>query len=145
MIRIFKGFFVRATKICSEKYLRAEIECLTDIFCENGHDGKTLLKIINSSEKKTCSTNNNNNNNNNTNKKQTITFPWVPKFGPKIKREIQKFGFRVAFQAGPNLNNILCKNKDNLVPNSHLGAYELKCSCRSVCNCEKRRKSLVHQ
>ena len=27
---IFKGFLARATKICSEKYLRAEIEYLTD-------------------------------------------------------------------------------------------------------------------
>ena len=45
--------------------MRAEIEYLTDIFYENGHDGKTLQKIINNFEKKTRSTNNNNNNNNN--------------------------------------------------------------------------------
>ena len=68
----------------------------------NGHDRKTLQ---NSFEKKTCGTNNNNNNNN-TNKKQTVNIPWVPKIGPKIKKEIQKFGFRVAFQTGPNLKNI---------------------------------------
>ena len=42
--------------------------------------------------------NNNNNNNDNTNKKQTITFPWIPKMGPKIKKEIQKFRFRVDFK-----------------------------------------------
>ena len=83
---IFKGFLARATRICSEKYLRAEIEYLTDIFCENGHDRKTLQKIINSFEKKTCGTNNNNNSN--TNKKQTITFSWIPKMGPKRKKEI---------------------------------------------------------
>ena len=53
---IFKEFLARATKICSEKYLREEIEYLTDIFCENGHDRKTLQKIINSFEKKTCGT-----------------------------------------------------------------------------------------
>ena len=36
---IFKQeFLARATKICSEKYLRAEIEYLTDMFCENGYD-----------------------------------------------------------------------------------------------------------
>ena len=91
---IFKGFFARATKIFSEKYLWAEIEYLTDIFCENGHDRKTLQKIINSFEKKTLSTNNNNNNN--SNKKQTITLRWVPKIGQKVKKEIQKFGFRVS-------------------------------------------------
>ena len=64
-----------------------EIQHLTDIFCENGHDRKTLQKIINSFEKKTCGTNNNNNNSN-TNKKQTITFSWIPKMGPKRKKEI---------------------------------------------------------
>ena len=60
---IFKGFLARATKICSEKYLRTEIDYLTDTFRENGHDRKTLQKTINNFEKKTCSTNNNNNNN----------------------------------------------------------------------------------
>ena len=90
-----------------------ETEYLTDIFCENGHDRKALQKITNSSEKKTSGSNNNNNNNNNnnTNKKQTITFPWIPKIGAKIKKEIQKSGFRVPFQTGPILKNILCKNK----------------------------------
>ena len=64
---IFKGFPARVTKIYSEKYLRAEIKYLTDIFCENGHDRKALQKIINNFEKKTRSTNSNNNNNNNNN------------------------------------------------------------------------------
>ena len=120
---IFKGFLAGATKICSEKYLRAEIKYLTDIFCQNGHGRKTLKKIINDFEKKTRSTNNNNNNN--TNKKQTITFPRIPKIGPKIKKEVQKFRFKVMFQAGLNLKNILCKNKDKLIPNSYPGVYEL--------------------
>ena len=44
---IFKGFLSRAPKIYSEKFLRAEIQNLTDIFCENGHDRKTLQNIIN--------------------------------------------------------------------------------------------------
>ena len=62
--------------------MREEIEYLTDIFCENGHDKRTLPKIINSFEKKTRGTNNNNNNNNNsnknnknTNKNQTVAIP----------------------------------------------------------------------
>ena len=118
--------------------MREEIEYLTDIYCENGHDRKTLQKIINSFEKKTRGTNNNNNNN--TNRKQTVTIPWVPKIRPKIKKEIQKFAFRVPFQTGPNLKNILCKNKDKLIPNSYPGVYELKCSCRSVYNGETKKK-----
>ena len=35
---IFKGFLARATKICSEKYLRADIEYLTDMFYINRDD-----------------------------------------------------------------------------------------------------------
>ena len=101
--------------------------------------------IINDFENKTRTTNNTNNNNNNTNKKQTITFPWIPKIGPKIKKEIRKFGFRVAFQTVPNLKNILCKNKYNLIPNTYPGVYELKCSCGSVYNGETKKKSLVDQ
>ena len=52
------------------------------MFRKNGHDRKTLQKMINNFEKKTRSVNNNNNNNNNNNaeKKQTIDFPWIPKF-----------------------------------------------------------------
>ena len=82
----FKGFFARATKICSEKYFRKEIEYLTDIIYENRNYRKTLQKTINNFEKQTRSTNSNNNNN--TDKKQTITFLWIPKIGPKIEKEI---------------------------------------------------------
>ena len=108
---------------------------------------RTLQKIINGFEKKTRGTNNNNSNDI-TNKKQTVTIPWVPKMGPKIKKEMQKFGFRVAFQRGPNLKNILCKIRDKL-SNSYPGVYELKCLCGSVYNGETKKKiisrSIEHQ
>ena len=39
---IFKGFLARANTICSEKYLRAKIECLTDMFWGKRYDQKTL-------------------------------------------------------------------------------------------------------
>ena len=68
---------------------------------------QSLQKIINNFEKETRSINNNNNNN--TDKKQTITLPWIPNIGPKVKKEMQKFAFRVAFQTGPNLKNIYIK------------------------------------
>ena len=62
------------------------------------------------------------------------------RIGPKIKKEIQKFGLREAFQTGPNLNNILCKNEDKLIPNSYPEVYELKFSCGSVYNGETKKK-----
>ena len=85
------------TKICSEKHLREEIEYPTDIFCENGHDRKTLQNMINSFEKETRGTNNNNNdsnnnNTNNSNEKRKVTIPWVPKIGPKIKEKHKNLG-----------------------------------------------------
>ena len=58
---IFKLFLARPTKVCSKIYLRAGIEYLTDMFCENEYDQKTLQKIINNFEKKTRSLNNTNN------------------------------------------------------------------------------------
>ena len=70
----------------------------------------TSQNTINNFEKKARSISNINNSN--TDKNQTITIHWIPKIGPKIKKVIQKFGFRVAFQTGRNLKNILCKNKD---------------------------------
>ena len=96
---LVKGFLARSTKICSEQYLKMKIEYVTDMFCENGHEQKILQKMINNFEKKARSINNNINTN--TDKKQTITFPWIPKIGPKIKKEIQKFRFRLGFQNGP--------------------------------------------
>ena len=80
----FKGILGRATKICSEKYLRAEIEYLSDMFCKTGHDRKTLQKIINNFEKKTRSCNSKKSNK--THKNQTITFHWIPKIRLKIKK-----------------------------------------------------------
>ena len=82
-------------------------------------------------------------------KKQTVIIPWVPKIRPKIKKETQKFGFRAVFQTGPNLNKILCKNKDKLIRNSCPGVYELKFPCGSVYNGETKKKiisrSIEHQ
>ena len=108
-----------------------EIECLTGVFCEGGHGGKTLRKIINDFEKKTRTTINTTNDNN-TNKKQTVTVPWVPKIGPGVRGEIQKFVCGVAFKRGTDLDRILCKNRDKLVPGSYSRVYELGCSYGSV-------------
>ena len=68
---IFKGFLARATRISCQKCFRTEIEYLTDIFCENGPERKTLQNKTNNFQKKARNINNNNDINN-TNKKQTI-------------------------------------------------------------------------
>ena len=110
---------------------------MTDTCCENGYYRKILQKIINNFKKITRGSINSINNNK-TDKKQTITLPWIPKIGPKTKKQIQKCGFRVAFQ-NLNLKNVLCKKKDKLIPDSHLGVCELKCSCSSVYDSETEK------
>ena len=85
---LFRGFLARTTKICSEKYLRVGTEYLTDMFAKmdtKNINKKLLQKIINNFEKKTRTISDNNKN---TDKKQTITFPSIPKIKPKIKKEI---------------------------------------------------------
>ena len=58
----------------------------------------------------------------------------------KSKKKYKKYiGFRAAFQTGPNLKNILYKNKDKLITNSYPGVYELKSSCESLCNDETKK------
>ena len=52
------------------------------------------------------------------------------------------YRFWVAFQTGPNLKNIVFKNKDKLKPNSYHGMHELKWSCWSVYNGETKKKIL---
>ena len=43
---MFMRFIARATKICYEKFLRVEIEYLTGIFCENGHDNFEKKHVV---------------------------------------------------------------------------------------------------
>ena len=113
------------------------------MFCEKECHRKTLQKIVNNIENKTHNINNNDNNNSNTDKKQITDLPWLPKIRPEIKKEIQKFAFRVALQTAPNLNNILCKNKNKVIPNIHPGVYELKCSCGSVYDGAMKKKIII--
>ena len=50
---------------------------------------KTLQKTINNFEQETRSISNNYNDS--IDKKQTTTFPWIPKIGPKIKEKFVRF------------------------------------------------------
>ena len=46
MRRIFKGFASRANKLCSEKYIEEELNFLTDMFVEDGHDRNHLNSLV---------------------------------------------------------------------------------------------------
>ena len=48
---VFKGFLSRAKAICSPKYIKEEIEFITNVFVENGYDRSKLERIIKDAEK----------------------------------------------------------------------------------------------
>lgn len=90
-----------------------ETKQMTDMCSENGYDQKTLQKITKNFKKITHNSINNINDNK-TDRTQKITLPWVPKIGSKTKKK-KKSRVRLAFQAPPNLKNILCRNKNKLI------------------------------
>ncbi|XP_065684582.1 uncharacterized protein LOC136096903 [Hydra vulgaris] len=125
---VFKGFLCREKSLCSQKYLKQEIDFLIEMFVENGHNKNNLINIARNFLKNELK---------NTNYKPTdnqpfIKLPWIPIVGPKLRKELRKQNIKVIFTSAPNLNNILCNNKTKLPPNTNPGVYQLKCSCNSI-------------
>ena len=44
-VSVFKGFWSKAKKICSELYVGEELQFLIDLFTGNGYERKSLEKI----------------------------------------------------------------------------------------------------
>ena len=96
---VFKGFLSRALDICSESYLAQEIEILINVFEENGHSITVLEKVakeyINNitsvKEKVNIETIKNS---------KIVKLPWLPKLGPKLRKEFKKFGIKTILTSG---------------------------------------------
>ena len=130
---IFKGFVHRAKVICSEKYIKDELEFLISIFIENGYHESILRNIIsnhgNSRDRPIKNQNN------------YVSFPYIPNLSKKLKKSFLKAGFTVGFKSGRNLNSILtCRNKPRLPKNSYPGTYKVPCKCNGnyIGHTEKR-------
>ena len=55
---------------------------------------------------------------------EIVKLPWVPKLGPKLRKEFKKFGIKTIFTSERNLKNSICRNKSKLLPNSFPGVYQ---------------------
>ena len=85
---VFKGFLSRALHICSENYLAQEIQFLRNVFVENGHSITVLEKVTKEymnnitpvNEKLNVET---------IKHGEIVKLPWVPKLGPKLKRNLK--------------------------------------------------------
>ena len=82
---VFKGFLSHALHICSQNYLAQEMQ-LMNVVAENGHSITILEKvkkenmnnITSVKEKVNLETIKND---------QIVKLPWVPKLGPKLRKE----------------------------------------------------------
>ena len=141
---VFKEFLSRALHICSESYLVQEIEFLINVFVENGHSITVLEKVAKEymnnitsvKEKVNIETIKNKNS-------KIVKLPWVPKLGPKLRKEFKKFGIKTIFTSGRNLKNLICRNKSKLLPNSFPGVYQLDCTCNGQYIGETKKKVIT--
>ena len=72
-----------------------------------------------------------------------VKLPWVPKLGPKLRKEFKKFGIKTIFTSGCNLKNLICRNKSKLFPNSFPGGYQLDCTCNALYIGETKKKVIT--
>ena len=139
---VFKGFLSRALHICSENYLAQEIDFLINVFGENGH----IITVLEKVTKKYM--------NNITSKRDKVNIEtikndkiikllWVPKLGPKLRKEFKKFGVKTIFTSGRNLTKLICRNKSKLLPNTFPGVYQLDCTCNALYIGETKKKVIT--
>ena len=123
---VFKGFLVRASRVCSSQHLDKEIDFLIEVFFENGHKRNDLERIAapfcdkchaTTREPSTVQE-----------KKPIVKLPWIPGLSVKLRRILKK-DFRVIFTSAPDLKRILCNHKTPLPRNSQPGVYSFACNC----------------
>ena len=132
----------RALHICSENYLAEETEFLIKVFEQNEHSiivlGKVTKKYMNNitskKEKVNIETIKND---------KILKLPWVPKRGPKLRKEYKKFGRKTIFNLERNLQNLVCRNKSKLLPNSFPGLYQSRCTCSALYLGETKKKVIT--
>ena len=144
---VFKGFLVRAHRLCSPNHLQDEIEFLIDVFTENGHARSNLENIVNGfvlpehrSKIPTDTISPTSANKTATTTSPSIRLPWIPQLGPRLRTIFKKHNINTVFTSTPNLKSILCNNKSKLPTNSQAGVYKITCSCGSSYIGETKKK-----
>ena len=113
------------------------------VFTENGHNEETLTKLakdyIPPELRPVITEQDNTVDINNT----IVRLPWIPKITPALRKIFRKKGFKVVCSSSPNLQRLVCKNKDRLTPNSDPGVYKLDCNCGKSYVGETKKKILT--
>ena len=143
---VFKGFLVRAHRICSAKYQKEEINFLIDVFSENGHERSVLEDIAKTfvvPENRALQplpTNTAATGDASKPVNSIVKLPWIPRLGPKLRKIFKRQNIKTIFTSTPNLQSILCNNKSKLPINSQAGVYKLDCSCGATYIGETKKK-----
>ena len=142
---VFKGFLVRAHRLCSPKYIQEEINFLVNVFAENGHPRSILEDlaetfIIPENRVTQPAPPNTKTNADPSAVASIIKIPWIPRLGPKLRKIFKKHNIKTIFTSPPNLQSILCNHKSKLPENSQAGVYKLNCSCGATYVGETKKK-----
>ena len=97
---IFKGFLVRAKRICSSQHLDKEINFLIEVFVENGHKRSDLECIAAQFRNQQHTTTQNPLTEQE--QKPIVKLPWIPGLSTKLRRVLKKY-FRIIFTSTPDL------------------------------------------
>ena len=126
-------------RICSEKYLAQEIKTL---FAENWRSITILEKVTKECRNNITSVKEKENVDTVKNGK-IVKLPWVPKLGPKLRKELKNIGIKIIFTLGHNLNNSIYRNKSKLLANGFSGVYQLDWNYNALYIFENKKKIIT--
>ena len=120
----------RVLNICSEPYIKKELNFITDILFGNGYPISLINTVIAQRLKmhssKALNPTPENDSNNPT---STIYLPYIPKITSKLKKVCLKNNLRVVFTSNLSIMNLLNSGKDKTPVTRLRGVYQIPCSC----------------
>ena len=129
------SFVDRVFNICSEPYIKKELNFITYILFGNGYP-ISLINIfiaqrlkMHSSKALYLTPENDSNN-----PTSTIYLRYIPKITSKLKKVCLKNNLRVAFTTNLSIMNLLNSGKDKTTVTRLRGVYQIPCSCGNYYN-----------
>ena len=120
----------RVLNICSEPYVKKELNFIRDILFGNGHPISLINTVIAQRLKMYSSEALNPTPVNDSNKPtSTIYLPYVPKITSKLKKVCLKNNLRVVFTSNLSVMNLINSGKDKTPITRLRGVYQMPCSC----------------
>ena len=120
----------RVLNICSEPYIKKELNFITDILFSNGYPISLINTVIAQRLKMHSSKAlNRTPENDSNNPTSTIYLPYILKIISKLKKVCLKNNLRVVFTSNLSIMNLLNFGKDKTPVTRLRGMYQIPCSC----------------